>query len=62
MFLIKLAWVKVLGALYLAWLSVKYFIDKRKGNAEEEEAHGMNQNSVLSECLVSSGEQLRWLN
>jgi len=47
MFLIKLAWVKVLGALYLAWLSVKYFIDKRKGNAEEEEAHGMNQNSVL---------------
>ena len=36
MFLIKLAWVKVLGALYLAWLSVKYFIDKRKGNAEEE--------------------------
>ncbi|MDA1634554.1 TerC family protein [Bacillus cereus] len=47
MFLIKLAWVKVLGALYLAWLSVKYFIDKRKGNAEEEEAHGMNQNSTL---------------
>ncbi|MFE5129808.1 TerC family protein [Bacillus mobilis] len=47
MFLIKLAWVKVLGALYLAWLSVKYFIDKRKGNAEEEEAHGMNQNSIL---------------
>lgn len=47
MFLIKLAWVKVLGALYLAWLSVKYFIDKRKGNAEEEESHGMNQNSIL---------------
>ncbi|HDR7799370.1 TerC family protein [Bacillus tropicus] len=47
MFLIKLAWVKVLGALYLAWLSIKYFIDKRKGNAEEEEAHGMNQNSIL---------------
>ncbi|PFS66818.1 hypothetical protein COK41_05810 [Bacillus cereus] len=47
MFLIKLAWVKVLGALYLAWLSVKYFIDKRKGNAEGEEAHGMNQNSIL---------------
>ncbi len=47
MFLIKLAWVKVLGALYLTWLSVKYFIDKRKGNAEEEESHGMNQNSIL---------------
>ncbi|EJS72705.1 DUF475 domain-containing protein [Bacillus cereus] len=47
MYLIKLSWVKVLGALYLAWLSIKYFIDKRKGNAEEEEAHGMNQNSIL---------------
>ncbi len=47
MYLIKLAWVKVLGALYLAWLSIKYFIDKRKGNAEEEEADGMNQNSIL---------------
>lgn len=47
MFLIKLAWVKVLGALYLAWLSIKYFIDKRKGNTEEDEAHGMNQNSIF---------------
>ncbi|MCI0766585.1 TerC family protein [Bacillus sp. TL12] len=47
MFLIKLWWVKVLGALYLAWLSVKYFIDKKKGENEEEEAHGMNQNSIL---------------
>ena len=35
MFLIKLWWVKLLGALYLAWLSVKYFIDKRKGAGEE---------------------------
>ena len=47
MFLIKLWWVKLLGALYLAWLSVKYFIDKRKGAGEEEEAHGMNQNSIF---------------
>lgn len=47
MYLIKLWWVKLLGALYLAWLSVKYFIDKRKGAGEEEEAHGMNQNSIL---------------
>ncbi|MEY8350535.1 TerC family protein [Bacillus cereus] len=47
MFLIKLWWVKVLGALYLAWLSIKYFMDKRKGNDEEDEAHGMNQNSIL---------------
>ncbi|WP_432353645.1 TerC family protein [Sporosarcina sp. A2] len=37
-FLIKLWWVKVLGAAYLAWLSIKYFIDKSKsGNAEEIE-------------------------
>ena len=36
MFLIKLWWVKLLGALYLAWLSVKYFIDKRKGASEED--------------------------
>src|SRR5436305_1057297 len=39
-FLIKLWWVKVLGAAYLAWLSIKYFIDKRKaidgGEAEED--------------------------
>lgn len=47
MFLIKLWWVKVLGALYLAWLSIKYFIDKRKGNNEEDEAEGMSQNSIL---------------
>ncbi|CAI8722703.1 MULTISPECIES: TerC family protein [Bacillus] len=46
MFLIKLWWVKVLGALYLAWLSIKYFIDKRKENSEEEE-HGLNQNGIL---------------
>jgi YkoY family integral membrane protein len=39
-FLIKLWWIKVLGAAYLAWLSIKYFIDKRKavdgGEAEED--------------------------
>lgn len=29
-FLIKLWWVKILGAGYLAWLSIKYFIDKNK--------------------------------
>ncbi|PEB50939.1 hypothetical protein CON65_21695 [Bacillus pseudomycoides] len=47
MFLIKLWWVKVLGALYLAWLSIKYFIDKRKEGSEDEEAHGINQNGLL---------------
>ncbi|MFZ7944197.1 MULTISPECIES: TerC family protein [Bacillaceae] len=48
-FLIKLWWVKILGAGYLAWLSIKYFIDKRRaaGAEDEEEAHGMNQSGLL---------------
>lgn len=47
-YLIKLWWVKAIGAAYLAWLSIKYFIDKRKGsNEEDEEAEGMNQNGIL---------------
>jgi YkoY family integral membrane protein len=47
-YLIELWWVKAIGAAYLAWLSIKYFIDKRKGGeGEEEEAEGMNQNGVL---------------
>lgn len=47
-FLIKLWWVKVIGAGYLAWLSIKYFIDKRKqSDGEEEESHEMNQGGVL---------------
>lgn len=28
--LIKLWWIKILGALYLGWLAVKFFMDKRK--------------------------------
>lgn len=48
-FLIKLWWIKAIGAAYLAWLSIEYFIDKRKGGEEEEEeAEGMNQNGVLT--------------
>ncbi len=35
-FLIKLWWVKVLGAAYLAWLAIKYFIDKSKEASNEE--------------------------
>lgn len=47
-FLIKLWWVKILGAGYLAWLSIKYFIDKRKGSEEgDDEAEGLNQSGVL---------------
>ncbi|MBU8878960.1 DUF475 domain-containing protein [Bacillus sp. FJAT-29790] len=47
-FLIELWWVKILGAGYLAWLSIKYFIDKKKAaDAEEEEIEGMNQGGLL---------------
>lgn len=46
-FLIKLWWVKLLGASYLAWLSIKYFLDKRKGNEHEDEVSGMNQKGLL---------------
>jgi YkoY family integral membrane protein len=47
-YLIELWWVKALGAAYLAWLSIKYFIDKRKeSDGNEEEAEGMNQKGLL---------------
>jgi YkoY family integral membrane protein len=45
-YLIKLWWVKVLGAVYLAWLAIKYFIDKRKGK-EEDESEGLNNESIF---------------
>jgi YkoY family integral membrane protein len=47
-YLIKFTLVKVLGAAYLAWLAIKYFIDKRKANqVEQEEEHGINQKGLL---------------
>lgn len=47
-FLIKLWWVKVLGAAYLAWLAIKYFIDKsKKAGKDEEEIAGMNTEGIL---------------
>jgi YkoY family integral membrane protein len=36
-FLIKLWFIKLIGALYLLWLSVKFFMDKLKGKEEGEE-------------------------
>jgi YkoY family integral membrane protein len=45
-FLIKLWWVKIFGALYLAWLAVKYFMDKRAGG-EEEHVEGINKKGIL---------------
>lgn len=46
-FLIKLWWIKVLGAAYLAWLAIKYFIDKSKNSGSEEEIAGMNTSGIL---------------
>lgn len=45
-FLIKLWWVKVFGALYLAYLAFKYFMDKRAGK-EEEIVEGINKTGLL---------------
>ncbi|MGJ7921826.1 TerC family protein [Neobacillus sp. LXY-4] len=47
LFLIKLWWVKVLGAGYLSWLSIKYFLDRKKEVQVEEEPEGLNQNGIL---------------
>ncbi|MGM9956482.1 MAG: TerC family protein [Peribacillus sp.] len=47
-YLIKISWVKILGAVYLAWLSFKYFRDKRNKHAnQDEELQGMSKNSLL---------------
>ena len=47
-YLIKIMWVKILGAFYLAWLSFKYFRDKRnKQDGQDEESQGMNKSSLL---------------
>ncbi|MGG0892588.1 TerC family protein [Cytobacillus horneckiae] len=48
-YLIEFWWIKVLGAGYLAWLAIKYFIDKKKAEAaEDEEAlKGINQRGLL---------------
>ena len=47
-FLIKLWWVKVLGAAYLAWLAIKYFMNRKKEqSSEEEEVKEINKNSLL---------------
>lgn len=46
-YLIKLWFVKVLGAAYLAWLAIKYFIDKRNGSGEDDEGKGMSKEGFL---------------
>ncbi|CAM3236333.1 DUF475 domain-containing protein [Filibacter tadaridae] len=46
-FLIKLWWVKILGAAYLAWLSIQYFMEKRKGNDTEDEVEDIKAKGIL---------------
>ncbi|GIN60852.1 hypothetical protein J27TS8_08450 [Robertmurraya siralis] len=47
-YLIEFWWVKILGAGYLAWLAIKYFMDKRKENdSGEEELEGINKSGLL---------------
>lgn len=50
-FLIKLWWVKLLGAAYLAWLAIKYFIDKAEAKKQEEagevEEEGVKAKGIL---------------
>ena len=46
-FLIKLWWIKVLGAAYLAWLAIQYFIEKSKGGGTEEEIEDMKAKGFL---------------
>lgn len=43
--LIKLWWVKVIGAAYLGWLTINYFIKKKDGS--EIESHGVKKESLL---------------
>lgn len=46
-FLIKLWWVKVLGAAYLAWLAIQYFVQKSKGDSVEEEIGEIKAKGIL---------------
>ncbi|MGD6815853.1 TerC family protein [Metabacillus sp. 84] len=49
-FLIKFWWVKLIGAAYLAWLAIKYFMDKRnESNGDEaEEAAKLTKGSIFT--------------
>ncbi|AZB43255.1 DUF475 domain-containing protein [Bacillus sp. FJAT-42376] len=49
-FLIKLWWVKLLGAAYLAWLAIKYFIDKRNeaDGDDAEDAAKLTKGSIFT--------------
>jgi len=42
-YLVKIQWVKILGALYLLWLSIKYFHAKYSSSGEEHDDVKVNQ-------------------
>ena len=46
-FLIKLWWVKLFGAAYLAWLAIKYFIDKAEAAKQEDKEEGVKAKGIL---------------
>jgi YkoY family integral membrane protein len=46
-YLIQLWWIKILGALYLAWLSIHYFVEKKMGEKVDQEIHGVKKNGLL---------------
>ncbi|CAM4048961.1 TerC family protein [Mesobacillus thioparans] len=47
-YLIEFWWVKILGAGYLAWLAIKYFSEKKKGdNQENGEFPEINKSGLL---------------
>jgi len=50
-FLIKLWWVKLLGAAYLAWLAIKYFLDKAE-LAKQDEVEGEEEGVKAKGILV----------
>ncbi|MEG6615768.1 TerC family protein [Peptococcaceae bacterium 1198_IL3148] len=47
-YLVKFAFVKILGALYLLWLAGKYFFKRDNGDEEVKEVHGGFWRTVLT--------------
>ena len=42
-YLVKITWVKILGAIYLLWLPIKYFRDKYSSSGEEHDDVKVNK-------------------
>lgn len=46
-FLIKFWWVKVIGASYLGWLAIRYFMERKKEQEEELDVREISKDSIL---------------